>query len=150
MTLHWMRVEPGLWAAGPYAVRRSAKRPGATWRITKNEASWRPARTLREAKIACADDYAAQQVAELALRREAAQVDAVESAKRWAHVRPTPPGTLVGDLTPDQLDELADMADLLRIALRHAQEAPAELGPRFRIAKHLRTLIAAIAIREAS
>jgi hypothetical protein len=54
LTLRWMRVETGLWAAGPYVLRR---RKNGSWRITRSERPWRRAGTLREAKALCCEDY---------------------------------------------------------------------------------------------
>jgi hypothetical protein len=55
LTLRWTRVEPGLWAAGPYVLKRAAR---GGWRVLKNEVPWKwGVGSLPIAKDLCANDY---------------------------------------------------------------------------------------------
>jgi len=58
LTLRWRRVEPGLWAAGPYELRR---RKSGSWRIVRGMVAIGEASTLRVAKRLCVEDYALYQ-----------------------------------------------------------------------------------------
>lgn len=61
LILRWQRVEPGLWAAASYVLKKVRRFDRFFWRVYRDNARWGRCKTLRNAKELCAMDYARQQ-----------------------------------------------------------------------------------------